>query len=98
MLADTQTRTMTVAAARELLSNTYGLATERVDAAQQVVDAFQAKRPRRQCFACGSGRWSEHLAADGNAAWACSGCHRPPMSLDEWHAEQAPAMAAASII
>jgi len=93
MLADT--KPMSVASARELLRDTSRMSSEQIDELQAVVATFQAKRPRNQCAACGSMIWAEHSTAAGASVWACSGCHRAPMSHDEWQAQRASSLAQA---
>jgi hypothetical protein len=76
--------------ARQRLSDVSRLSPEQVSAAQDVLDRFRASRPRNQaCVACGSMVWVEHENASGEAIWACSGCHRPVLTTEEWSAERA---------
>jgi hypothetical protein len=81
---------MTVAQARAALGNARGLSSEQIDAAQRVIDRFQAERPRnRQCVACSCGQRSEHESrTDGTPIWCCAACHRPAtLTAEQWHAE-----------
>src|SRR5690242_5395734 len=94
MLAET--KTMTVAAARELLTNVRDADPAVIDAAEKVIHAFHAARPRQQCIACRGMFWTEHLAADGGSVWACSGCHQRPLSAEEWNTLQGPSLAASA--
>jgi hypothetical protein len=89
---------LTVSQARRRLNDTSRMASEEIDALQKVVDRFHNSRPRNQpCAACGSMVWSEH-ATDGNAIWACDGCHRPAsLTREEWHAQRQAAAAVRAV-
>jgi hypothetical protein len=94
-MGTTVTAPMSVGQARRRLQDTSRLSSEQVDELERVVAAFRATRPRNQtCVACGSMRWSEHETADGDASWACDGCHRPStLTTDEWQAQRSAAEA-----
>jgi predicted Fe-S protein YdhL (DUF1289 family) len=79
---------LTVSQARRRLNDTSRMSPEQVGELEKIVAAFHAARPtNRACVACGSMRWSEHATADGDASWACAGCHRPAsLTVEEWHA------------
>jgi hypothetical protein len=69
-------RPLTVIQARQLLRDTSRVPEDRVAEAERVVRAFYAQKPRRQCFACPSGVWSEHETRAGDdVVWACARCH-----------------------
>src|SRR4051794_40984742 len=92
MLAE---KMMTVQEARAVLQDTSRLSPEQVEEAEKVIRGFYGQKPRSFCVACSCGIWSEHRTAAGHSVWACSNCHRPPMSNSEWLAQQAPTLAKA---
>jgi hypothetical protein len=87
--------TMTVQSARAVLQDVSRLSPEQVEEAEKVIRGFYGQKPRSFCVACSCYIFSEHRTADGNSVWACSNCHRSPMSHEEWNRRQAPAFAKA---
>jgi enamine deaminase RidA (YjgF/YER057c/UK114 family) len=90
-MSETTDRPMTVKAARRLLSDTRRVSPERVREAEELLRALHAKRPGlmagggvgvASCANCGGGVWSLHSDGD-DERWACSRCHREPMSAAE---------------
>jgi hypothetical protein len=81
---------MSVAQARTVLSNVRGLSNDETDAAQRIIDRFQAERPRnRHCVACSCARWEERRMAAGDAVWCCASCGRSEkLTAEEWHAAE----------
>jgi hypothetical protein len=75
-MSQTLEKTMNVLQARQLLRDTSRVADDRVSEAERTVRAFFAAKPKRQCFACPSGIWSEHETKAGDdVCWACARCH-----------------------
>jgi hypothetical protein len=87
---------MTVLSARQVLDNTRAAPEDRVAEAERVVRAFNAEKPRRQCYACPSGIWSMYENAAGDdVVWGCAGCRTPASrTIDEVRERQAEKQAA----
>src|SRR6478609_8172868 len=90
-MGETLDRPMNVLQARQLLRNTSAAPEDRVAEAERVVRAFYATKPRRQCFVCPSGIWTEHETRPGDdVCWGCARCHCPASrTLDEVRERQA---------
>jgi hypothetical protein len=90
-MSATLEKTMNVLQARQILRNTRSVPEDRAAAAERVVRAFFAQKPRRQCFVCPSGIWAEHETKAGDdVCWGCAGCHCPASrTIDEVRERQA---------
>jgi hypothetical protein len=90
-MSETTDRPMTVLQARQLLRDTSRVPEDRVSDAERVVRAFFAQKPRRQCFVCPSGIWTEHETKAGDdVCWGCARCHTSAdLTRDEIRDQQA---------
>jgi hypothetical protein len=90
-MSTTIDRPMNVLQARQLLRDTRSVPEDRVSEAERVVRAFYATKPRRQCFVCPSGIWTEHETKAGDdVCWGCARCHTSAdLTRDEIRDQQA---------
>jgi hypothetical protein len=90
-MSQTLDRPMSTLQARQLLRDTSRVPEDSLAEAERVVRAFYAQKPRRQCFVCPSGVWSEHETKSGDdVCWGCARCHTSAdLTRDEIRDQQA---------